>query len=168
MAAGLKSLKRWVTDMSDIYILNLFADLRNQMLNMLSRSTGQLNYIPKGFRNNLHWQMGHVLTITDELIFGLSGADTRLPLGYGKYFTTGTSPSNWLEQPPEAEDIMNKLKEQQLEIAELYEGKLEQPLMDKNNFLQASVIGELFHVLIAHESMHLGMIRAMTNVIEND
>lgn len=63
---------------------------------------------------------------------------------------------------------MNKLKEQQLEIAEMYEGKLAQPLMDKNNFLQASVIGELFYVLIAHESMHLGMISAMTNVIKND
>lgn len=48
----------------------------------------------------------------------------------------------------------------------MYDGRLAQPVADENNFLQASVIGELFHVLIAHESTHLGMIIAMGKVLE--
>lgn len=155
--------------MSDTYILNLFADLRKQILNVItSLSKSQLNRIPKGFRNNLHWQIGHVLKITDELIFEFSGVGSRIPLGYKTYFATGTHPSNWSNNPPETEIIIKNLEVQMSEICEKYDGRLAQPVPDKNNFLQASVIGELFHVLIAHESMHLGMINAMAKVLQNE
>jgi len=51
-------------------------------------------------------------------------------------------------------------------ISGTFSGKLTQPVADPDNFLQASVIGDLFQVLIAHESTHLGMIQAMAKVLQ--
>ncbi|MFC0214390.1 DinB family protein [Paenibacillus chartarius] len=152
--------------MSDRFILNLFADLRKQILNIMTGlPENKLSLVPEGFNNNLHWQIGHVLTITNDLIFVLSGAGSRIPSSYGTFFATGTSPSNWSEQPPEVHILEKKLEEQMLVICEMYDGNLAEPVTAKDNFLQARVIGELFYVLIAHESTHLGMITAMAKVL---
>lgn len=155
--------------MSDNYVLNLFADLRKQLLNVItSLSKSQLDYIPRGFSNNVHWQLGHVLTVTDELIFVFSGDESKILPDYRSYFASGTSPKQWSEPPPEIEILVKGLEIQMLEICEGFEGKLAQPVTDRSNFLQASVISDLFHVLIAHESMHLGMINAMAKLLKND
>ncbi|RJX37927.1 DinB family protein [Paenibacillus pinisoli] len=155
--------------MSDTYILNLFADLRKQILSVITgMSKVQIEHIPKGFNNNLHWQIGHVLTITDDLIFEFSGVGARMPQHYRTYFASGTSPSSWPEQPPGIDTLLKELENQMVEIGKKYDGRLAQPVADENNFLQASVIGELFHVLIAHESTHLGMIIAMSKVLQHE
>lgn len=155
--------------MPDMYILNLFADLRLQILNVItSLSKGQIEHIPKGFNNNLHWQAGHVLTITDDLIFEFSGDGARSPQHYRTYFASGTSPSSWLGQPPGIDTLLKELENQMVEICKMYDGRMAQLVADENNFLQASVIGELFHVLIAHESTHLGMIIAMGKVLQHE
>ncbi|MFF2888513.1 DinB family protein [Paenibacillus sp. NPDC057967] len=155
--------------MSDTYILNLFADLRQQILSVITRlSKDQMEHIPKGFNNNLHWQVGHVLTITDDLIFEFSGVGARIPQHYRTYFASGTSPSSWPGQPPGIDTLLTELENQMVEIGKKYDGLLAQPVADENNFLQARVIGELFHVLIAHESTHLGMIIAMDKVLQHE
>ncbi|MDQ0273912.1 DinB family protein [Cytobacillus purgationiresistens] len=155
--------------MSDTYVLNLFADIRKQILNVLKNvSEGKMKHIPKGFNNHLYWQVGHVLTITDKLIFEYSGAGSRIPDHYSDFFATGTSPLNWSGQPPEIDLILIELKSQLTEICDNYDGMLTQPVAEESNFLQATVIGELVHVLIAHESTHLGMITAMVKVLQNE
>lgn len=77
----------------------------------------------------------------------------------------GTSPSDWLDSPPEINEILKRLEGQIEEISSTFNGKLAQPTADPDNFLQASVIGELFQVLVAHESTHLGMVKAMAKVL---
>lgn len=152
---------------SDAYILKLFADIRTQLLSVIRElPKSLLGCIPQGFNNNLHWQAGHVLTITDELIFTYSGAGTRIPPDYKTYFARGTSPSNWIDSPPEIDEILKLLEDQMEEISSSFSGKLAQPAADPDNFLQASVVGELFQVLLAHESTHLGMIKAMAKVLQ--
>ncbi|MEK8126751.1 DinB family protein [Paenibacillus filicis] len=155
--------------MSDTYIFNLFADVRKQILSVITRlSKGQMEHVPKGFNNNLHWQVGHVLTIADDLIFEFSGVGARIPQHYRTYFASGTSPSSWPGQPPGIEILLRDLENQMVEICNKYDGLLEQPVAYENNFLQASVIGELFYVLLAHESTHLGMLIAMDKVLQNE
>lgn len=155
--------------MPDTYVLNLFADIRKQILNVFEDvSKDKMKYIPKGFNNHLYWQVGHLLTITDELIFEYSGAKSRVPHHYRDFFATGTSPLNWSGHPPEIDQIFIELKNQLTEICDNYDGMLTQPVAAENNFLNASVIGDLVHVLIAHESTHLGMISAMHKVLQDE
>lgn len=109
-----------------------------------------------------------MLTVTDECIFELSGVGSRIPPVYKTYFAPGTHPLNWSDQPPEIKVIIKNLKTQMSEICEKYDDMLAQPVPEKNNFLQASVVGELFYVLLAHESMHVGTIHAMVSVLQNE
>jgi hypothetical protein len=50
-------------------------------------------------------------------------------------------------------------------IRETFAGRMSSPVADRSNFLRATTVGELFHVLIAHESTHLGMIQAMARML---
>jgi len=148
------------------YIIKLFADLRKQILNtVLELPISKFNRIPQGFHNNLHWQLGHVLTIADELVFTLSGAASRLPPNYKTYFASGTNPRQWADHPPQPDVLLRNLEEQMENICKEYGGKLTQPVDDRANFLEARTVGELFQVLIAHESLHLGVINAMTRLV---
>lgn len=153
----------------DRSILNLFSDMRKQMLEVIDGlDHRQWSEIPKGFRNHVHWQIGHVLTVTDELIFAYSGMGSKLSADYKSYFAPGTSPEQWLAHPPKRETIVDLLKVQMQDINQQFVGKMTQPVADPNNFLQASTVIELFHVLLAHEGIHVGMIRAMVNVLQNN
>jgi len=152
---------------SDAYILKLFADIRTQLLSVIRElPKNLLDLIPQGFSNHLHWQAGHVLAITDELVFTGSGAGSRIPQEYKTFFARGTSPADWIGSPPDMDEILKCLEDQMKEISGTFSGKLTQPVADPGNFLQASVIGDLFQVLIAHESTHLGMIQAMAKVLQ--
>ena len=154
-----------MTNMSDAYMLRLFADLRSQILEVVVSAEGQLHRIPNGFRNHLYWQIGHVLTVTDELIYGLTGEGSRIPPVYRKYFAPGTVPVQGQEQLPPAEVLIKQLQQQQLDISEMDASRMEQPVPDSDNFLHASKTRELFYVLIAHEGTHVGMIHAMVKVL---
>lgn len=169
MAARLRFSKRLVNKMDGGYILQLFADLRNQFLDVAANlPRSRMTRIPHGFRNHMHWQMGHVLTVTDELIFQISGLGSRIPPDYKAFFAPGTSPADWTGEPPPAEVLLEELERQRLEIRETFRGgNMAQPLAE-SNFLQAGAVGDLFCVLIAHESLHLGMIQAMDKVLSSE
>jgi hypothetical protein len=151
---------------SDGFVLGLFADLRTQILDALhGLPAGKGDDIPAGFRNNMRWQAGHLLTITDKLIFQFSGAGSRIPAEYESWFASGTAPSGWSHEPPAMNALLRQLADQMAAIRDTFDGRLSLPVADRDNFLQAATIGELFHVLIAHESMHLGTIQAMARVL---
>lgn len=155
--------------MSEAYILNLFDDLRGQLLDAATGlSSDQMTMIPHGFRNHVHWQLGHVWTITDQLVFGFSGLGSSMPSDYNIYFASGTSPADWTGEAPAIDEVRRKLVEQQAAIREAFIGKLSLPVADRNNFLAASTVCDLFHVLIAHEAMHLGMLTAMVKSLTVD
>jgi len=63
------------------------------------------------------------------------------------------------------DELLRHLGEQAAEIRAAFDGELSRPVADRSNFLRASTVGELFHVLIAHESMHLGTIQAMARAL---
>ncbi|MCM3762513.1 DinB family protein [Alkalihalobacillus oceani] len=137
--------------MSDRFTLHLFADIRSQLLEAVSGLTdSQWDVVPAGFTNNLHWQVGHVLTITDELLFTISGVGSRIPTEDKTFFSAGTSPADWSESPPAPAMIIKQLDRQAREICDTFSGKFMQPVEDVNNFIQAEVIGELFDLLLAH------------------
>lgn len=105
--------------MRDSYVLNLFADLRKQILHAVSSlRESQWERIPGGFNNHLHWQIGHVLTITDELVFGFAGTGSRISPEYQQLFASGTNPAYWPQRVPGTEVIIDNLQRQMTEICE--------------------------------------------------
>jgi len=106
-----------------------------------------------------------LLAITDKLMFQFSGEGSRIPAEYETWFASGTAPSDWSREPPATNALLIQLEEQMAAIRETFACRMSRPVADRSNFLRATTVGELFHVLIAHESTHLGMIQAMARML---
>jgi hypothetical protein len=122
------------------------------------------NVVPEGFNNSVHWQIGHVLTITERLVFGLLEQTPVIPAKYQTFFGSGTKPADWQEEPPAWDLLMAQLKEQPNRIRESSKDKLEVSV--KENFLKAETVGELIIFSVLHEVNHAGTISAMLKVLK--
>lgn len=55
-------------------IIELIKASRNKLLSLVEElSTEEMNYIPTGFKNNLAWQIGHLVVSQQILCYKLSG-----------------------------------------------------------------------------------------------
>lgn len=86
-------LKAWKTSRK------LYADFLDKY------SIDQLNKIPDGFNNNLIWNIGHIITSQQFLIYGLSNLQMHVPSGLFDLYKPGTKPTR-----PISQDEANELK----------------------------------------------------------
>ncbi len=64
---------------------------RSAMLNILEELTeDQLAVIPRGHRNNIFWNVAHVMVTQQLLLYGLSGLPLSLEDDFVKRFTKGS------------------------------------------------------------------------------
>jgi hypothetical protein len=80
-------------------ILELIDNMRSNLLEITENLTvEQINTIPNGFNNNIVWNMGHILVVTDELLYKNS------PFSIPSYdfdisrFKKGTRPDNVVDE----------------------------------------------------------------------
>lgn len=59
----------------------------------------QLNEIPTGFKNNILWNIGHIIVTQQVLYYTLSRLETKISKELISQFRTGTSPETWKVQP---------------------------------------------------------------------
>jgi uncharacterized damage-inducible protein DinB len=118
---------------------------------------------PKGFNNNIHWHIGHVLTTAEQFMFGFPKKSTYLPENYLALFGTGTKPADWQGEVPSVSQLTLQLKEQLTRMKEIpvesFSAKLKTPFLGQETF------GELTNFAFMHEAVHLGQIKAMKRVI---
>lgn len=123
------------------------------------------NVQPDGYNNTIHWQIGHVLTVTEQILFGFPEKTTHLPTNYMDLFGTGTKPADWKRDVPRIEDLAIQLKDQLVRLkqipAERFNKTLEKPFMGLETF------GELAGFVLFHEANHMGQIQAMKRLIQH-
>ncbi len=56
-----------------------------------------LDVVPEGFKNNINWNIGHILVGWEHATFSNLGRSRLLPEGYHSMFPTGSSPVYWVE-----------------------------------------------------------------------
>ena len=55
-------------------IIELIKATRNKLLSLVEElTTEEMNYIPTGFKNNLAWQIGHLVVSQQILCYKLAG-----------------------------------------------------------------------------------------------
>lgn len=151
--------------MRDTFLFGALDKYRNRLLQLVEGCPAdKRNVVPEGFNNSLHWQIGHVLSVTNRLVFGLSEQPSLLPANYLSFFGNGTKPADWQEEPPAWDVIIAQLKEQPAQIRESLHDKLEVPV--KENMLQAATIEQLINANIMHEANHFGVMSAMMKVLK--
>lgn len=132
--------------------------------NVESLDEAILDVQPQGFNNTIHWHVGHVLTVTEQFLFGFPEKSTNLPANYMEFFATGTKPSDWQRDVPSVQELTAQLHEQLKRIKEIPGESFDEKL--KTPFLGQETFGELANLGIFHESIHLGQMQAMKRVIE--
>jgi len=152
--------------MRETYIFETLDKHRNRLLKLVEGCPeNKRNTVPEHFNNSIHWQIGHVLTITERLIFGLTEQAVSLPAHYGNFFNSGTKPADWHEEPPAWDLVIAQLKEQPARIRESFQNNLEMPI--KENFLKAETLAELILANMLHEVGHVGNISSMLKLLQS-
>lgn len=144
------------------FVFRILNDRHNQFINLVSSCPeSKRNVIPDGFKNSIHWHLGHVLFSTQFHVFGLSETTEALvlPEEYSGFFAYGTKPSDWQQEPPAWEVLIAQLKAQPGQIQEWLKDKLD--VRVKENFLNAKTYGELVVSTTLHAAEHAGNVSAM-------
>ena len=125
-------------------------------------SAEELTWIPPGFRNNILWNLGHIVAIQQIFHYRLAGQPLRVSEVLVANFKTGSSPADWRETPDAAEAI-GLLEELGVALEEDYRaGRLGsyQPYTTASGIHVADIESAIaFNTF--HEGMHLGIIQCM-------
>ncbi|WP_163103437.1 DinB family protein [Peribacillus alkalitolerans] len=126
--------------------------------------------IPNGFPNHLRWQLGHIYSSVEGIVFHFAGEKPNLPDGYMELFNTGTRPSEWKTTPPTIEEVIPLLTEQINRVKETFAGRLDEKVSKPLPVgpLQLETIGELLSFASFHESEHIGIIKALNIAVKNN
>ncbi|MGF7048154.1 putative damage-inducible protein DinB [Paenibacillus sp. DS2015] len=152
--------------MSEAFLFGLFERVRERIIHQVENvPESHRNLVPNGFNNSLHWQLGHIITISDGVILGYGGVESKIPTSYAPLFRNGTKPADWQKEPPHWDVLILQLREQFQVLQETLHGKLSEPVAVKDNFAKAETIGDLVQLNMTHENLHLGMITAMVKVL---
>jgi hypothetical protein len=117
------------------------------------------------FNNTIVWQVGHILTVAERMLFDYPNQTSFLPLTFSKWFESGTRPTDWIEPPPDLEDLITQLSEQQTRILnitpEQFDIRFSKPLFGFTNY------GECASFVAIHETLHVGKMEEMIRVIRH-
>ncbi|MDH6656855.1 UNVERIFIED_ORG: hypothetical protein J3A77_006064 [Bacillus sp. PvP124] len=87
--------------------------------NVESISKEVANVQPDGFNNTIHWHVGHVLTFTEQLMFGFPEKTTYFPANYIELFGNGTKPADWKDEVPSLDELIIQLKDQSIRLQQI-------------------------------------------------
>nr|WP_077330372.1 DinB family protein [Virgibacillus siamensis] len=142
----------------------------NTTRNMFLKKINELNpetidVQPIGFNNTIHWHIGHVLTVTEQFMFGFPDHSDNIPASYKDLFGYGSKPADWPEDVPSVEKLAGQLKEQLERLNAIPENKFNEKLPEP--ILGNETVGELAVMAAFHEANHLGRIHSMEKILKN-
>jgi hypothetical protein len=122
--------------------------------------------IPRGSRNNILWNIGHVITDQCNMIYARCGLAGPLPAEYIAFFDPGTSPADW-NATPIIEDVLRHASMLGERIETDYrEGRFSsyRPNTLDDGITLADFESALSHCNL-HEAMHLGVVVTLRKLV---
>ena len=129
----------------------------------------QLLQIPEGFRNNIWWNIAHVVVTQQLLIYKLSGQPMRVDAALVEKFQKGTVPDGTA-----TEEEINKIKELLFATVEWAQQDYASGLFSDFQEYTASVNVTLSSVEDAivfnvfHEGLHTGAVLSLLKALKRD
>jgi hypothetical protein len=129
-------------------------------------SDEQLLKIPEGSKNNILWNLGHIVVTQQVLHYTLSRLEMHIPKEIASAFRTGTSPALWKETP-DIKNIKSLLMELPDKLLEDYESGLFKEFrpyktstgVQLNSFADAITFNHF------HEGTHTGIILGLIKIV---
>jgi len=129
-------------------------------------SLEQLNKVPKGFNNNIIWNIAHTMVTHQLLMYKISGNQMHIPSEWVKLFSKGTKP----ERDITAEEVkaidaalFSTLEQFEQDIASGIFTNY-QPYTTSTNMLLDSV-ATTQSFLLFHDGIHLGSVLALAKLV---
>lgn len=117
----------------------------------------EADIVPKGFNNNIRWNLGHIYLDQYLWIQHLTKEPILLPEGFGDWFGFGTNPAAWKTHPPSLSVLKELLAEQPKKIREWYEERIEEEFAPTKSGMYATA--QVLVRTIFHEGQHLAKIQ---------
>ncbi len=147
--------------------LHHFKQLRNHLYQITEKlSEKQILYIPKGFNNNIFWNVAHCIVTQQLLIYYLSGNTTKIENRWIENFKKGTKPNH---------DFFEFNKKELLELLTFTTNEFENdlPKLKESEYnaystsfgVNIETISQAIEFNNLHEALHLGYIMAMKKLI---
>ncbi len=134
-----------------------------------NNSLEDLNKIPKGFNNNIIWNIGHIVVTAQLLAYKLSGLPMQVSDDMVNKYRKDTKPEGAVSKA-EVDDIKDLL----FSTMETLEADYKRGVFKEYNTYTVSTTGntltnidEALQFILFHESMHLGYILALVRAVKN-
>jgi len=141
---------------------------RTRLLYFLENLTPeQLYFIPKGFKNNIIWNLAHILVTEQMLTYGLSGLELPIDKKFVKMYAKGTFPKKEVSI-----DDINDIKNQLIPVINQTEKDYKNGVFKTFNEYPTSVgitlknIDDALQFNIFHEGIHLGIILSIKKLLK--
>lgn len=125
-------------------------------------STDEALWIPAGFRNNILWNLGHIVVVQQLFHYKLAGQPLRISDEMVALFRAGTSPGDW-DGTPDLDAVLTLLETLPRALEEDYgAGRLSeyQPYKTSSGIEITSIESALVFNSF-HEGLHTGIVQSM-------
>ncbi len=138
---------------------------RSELLKMVEDVTEEeAEIIPRGFNNNIRWNLGHVVLDQYLWIRVLTKEDMPISMTFNQWFGYGTDPSHFTDETPSLAELISFLREQPRLIEQKYRERLEEEFPPTD--MGMHTIEQVLVRTIFHEGLHMGAIIAIKRQIK--
>lgn len=122
--------------------------------------------IPKGFRNSIWWNLAHIISIQQILLYRFSGLSARIDEDWINTYMKGTLPSG-IPEKEEIEFLQNCLVESALWAKEDYEKGIFKRYEEYTTSTKVTLrsVEDAINFNNYHEGLHLGVILSQIKVL---
>ena len=119
-----------------------------------------IRVIPKGRKNNILWNLAHIVTVQQLLVYKRSGNAMRIPGDYPAMFSRDTSPADWTRDVDTAQ-ILGELESTARQFAEdeargLFDGEYD--TYETSTGVTIATAADAIAFNRFHEGVHVGVI----------
>ncbi|WP_430787514.1 DinB family protein [Virgibacillus flavescens] len=137
---------------------NQLESFRDYLLKVADVTETEAEAIPKGFRNNIRWNLGHVYTEQYMWIKTLINEEVDVPEQFEEWFGWDTSPEKFTSETPSLLELRALLKGQLPKIKQAYGDRLEEAF-PPTEIRGMTTIEQVLLWTSFHEGMHLQAIQ---------
>ncbi len=138
------------------YYLVKLEELRTQQLKGSKfLTTQQINHIPSGFKNNIIWNIGHVLAVSDDILYSnIKSMKPQHPFDITK-FKNGSKPEQVIDRDTVAsiQEAFGATASNFLRL--MSQASLAHPELQYDKVVSRIISNASLSFLIFHEEMHL-------------
>jgi hypothetical protein len=135
-------------------LFNQLESYRSDILGVVENvSNEEAELVPKGFNNNIRWNLGHIYLDQYLWIQAVTKEKVSVPEQFNSWFGFGSSPKNFTAETPSVEDLKALLKDQPRIIKEVYGNRLDEEFAPTE--MGIYTIEQVLIRTIFHEGMHL-------------